>query len=290
VKRTTWLMCSILVLAMSALTRARSSTLAPAMSIPPIVPSGTSPLGPFESEADKLFPKPPVMLEYERVFDSLKTGKISEELPKVAILAKQPVYLGSAEAWANDPQVYYEAYTCGRLIPAQAVIRKVWAVNGEYADKLGKEGRRTEAISVLILNLSMAGQIVHIEPSDMASMLSGHGLWQWTWHQLSKQLDVAGDHARAKRAESCAHQAKVYTQLRAAPVIAYGGRRYADFDRRMKRLPKSRRAGFNREKSLEFIHEDSLAAVKLIKQWDTEVDTVACKQLIKELEKMAQQD
>jgi hypothetical protein len=279
-RKVPWLICIVLTLVAGSLACGKGSSSADPL-------PGWDRLAHGMARVDKLFPKPPVLVEYEGVRDTAYAGRIAEELPVVTRLAGQAVCLGSDDAWAKDPDIYYYEFTAGRLFPSVAVIRRIWAANAEYADKLGKEGKHGEAIRVLILNLSIARQIVHIQPADMISMLCGHGLWQGTWHELGEQFDAAGDHVRAKRAESCAHQSKVYLRSRVMPVTEYGGRRCAAFERQMRRLPKSRRVGFSREKSLEFIREDSLAAKTLIKQWDAEVDTIACKQLIKELEKMS---
>ena len=56
------------------------------------------------------------------------------------------------------------------------------------------------------------------------------------------------------------------------------------------RLPKSKRREFERRKCMESIQKESAKTQQLTKQWDAEVDTVACKQLVKELQKMAQQN
>lgn len=241
----------------------------------------------WQAAADKHFPKPPVLIEYERVLDAYYAGRLAEELSNAEKLAAQPVILGSADAWAKDPQIYYEAYQAGRLLPGRAVIRRVWAMNRDYAKQLGDQNQYEEAIKVSMVNLLLAEQIAHIEPHDTSSVLSGLGLWNDTWRSLSEQLDAVGDRARARRAGSCAHQSMVYLRGRAAPVVSASGRRCDAFERELKTVPKSKQEAYARRRQLELIRADAPEDDRLVKLWDAEVDTVAAKQLVKELRKLS---
>lgn len=243
------------------------------------------------SKADKLFPKPMVLLEYERIAEmcrneTYKGEKVREWLPRIEQLARQPLCFASERAWDGDPNEYYSTYVADRLSPALATIRWVWLGDQDYAKSLSAEGRGRDAIAVLVTNLDIARQESHIQPPDMLSLIAGNGLWQSTWDGIGKQLKSMGEESLAARAALCGRQSKLFVSSRVNPVVDAEMRRAAALEREINKLPKSKRKGFERHRLRGIIQEDALKSQQLIKQWDAEVDTVACRQLIKELQNL----
>lgn len=241
-------------------------------------------------EADKLFPKPPILLEYERIRKAYDAGRVKEELPQVRKLANQPICLGSSKAWADDPNNFYFAYVSGRLIPAMAIIRWVWHGNSDYAKQLGKNGKHSDALAIYALNLAISRQVVHIQPPESTCLLSGHGLWQASWIGIRDELRAVGDRERATQADNVAKQSRSFLVRRIHPVVEQGSRESQELQEKINKLPKSKREKLSRAILLEYLKADQYDWIHLNTLWDMEVDTVACRQLVKELQKEYQTD
>lgn len=99
-------------------------------------------------------------------------------------------------------------YVSGRLHPSVSMLRSVHTHNVEYAMSLYNQGKRSDALVILALNLSMSHQLAESEPHDTTSLLAALVIWKDTWDQVSETL------TKEKRADAAA-KAAMHSELAA---------------------------------------------------------------------------
>lgn len=241
------------------------------------------------ARADELWPRPAVLGQYEQLLAMYQNGRGEAALPLLRCVVNEPLRLAPDRAWGTDPDTYHWAYVSGRLLPAMKVLRAVWAQNRDYAAKLNKEGRKSDALAALCLNVSLARQIVHIEPTCPSGtpLIGGTGLWCSTWNALHDELIASGQPGLAQQAASCAARAKTFSQRHIRPWVDKGAGEAEQLQGGVVESPDNERDREADRRVLEMMERDQLEVRRLTELWDTEVDGLHCRQLVMAIELLA---
>ncbi len=248
-----------------------------------------SPWDVLVAQADKRWPRPAVLEHYEQLLDMYEDGKGEAALPLLRRLVDEPVRLAPDRAWGADPDTYHWTYLSGRLLPALNLLRTVWAENRDYAAELSKEGRKGEALEALCLNVSLARQMVYVEPTGAsgAALIRGTGFWCGTWEALADQLNASGEAKLAEEAASYAARAKAFLQRRVRPWVDKGTHEVEQLQRALAELPDDERSREADQRVLEMMEREELELRRLTELWDVEVDGPDCRRLVDAIEVLA---
>ncbi len=212
-----------------------------------------------------------LMKDYNRALELYEAGRLDAGLELVRQLAKRELRFGSER----------DIITSGHYPPSLTSdivkLRNIWRRNSDYANELSLAGKQMLALQVLLVNLDIANQIVHIQPPETTSIISGAGLWKCTWRSIAKELEALGETNNARTATSCAEAITPFFKRHVEPLLE-------EEERRIKRLEE-----LKDESAIAKMNKDSLQnslreSRRLLELWDKEILNAECKQLIKVLE------
>lgn len=240
------------------------------------VPYMPGPKGPYGADVDNLYPRGKILREYERALALYKQGRSVEGLKIVRGVASQQLRL--APDSVIDDEQYYTAFLGGRQNSTLAMMREIWRHNQINATELAKSGKHKQALQVLVTNLKITKQMIHIQPLSLAPAIGGNALWRCTWEDISRELAAVGDTQKAKTAKRHAQKAKQFSSARFAPYIK-------EQQRGLDELKKIKNATLQKRKLKEIMHSEAKKERKIILLWDKEVCGTDCQKFIPAIEK-----
>lgn len=217
----------------------------------------------------------PVMQDYTRALELYKAGRIEEGIALVRKLSTRELHLRPESAYRDYDTLTH--YDFSQVIPAMRMLREIYRRNKEHANELSRAGKRTLALQVLLVNLNIARQMVHVQVPNTSEIINGTGLWLCTWKLIAKELEALGDMDSARAATSCSKAAKRFVDRHITPVVDEG-------NRQVEQIEKLKDKSAIAKMVKDILQKDLRDSYRLIELWDKEILSTECKQLIRKLE------
>jgi hypothetical protein len=107
-------------------------------------------------------------------------------------------------------------------------------------------------------------QAIHVQPTNLSSLIGSDGLWRYSWESIEKELKLQGDRSSAKKAHQYAKKSCYFFRHHLKPAVAAQSKSKQEFR--------------------ELLINDIKETKHLVKIWDDTVYSSSCEQFIKQLE------
>ena len=74
-------------------------------------------------------------------------------------------------------------------------------------------------MDVLITNLSIARQVIYVEPADTIPSIDANMLWRATWSAIGEHLSAPGHANLYGASRKCVERSKQFSKLRKVPFV-----------------------------------------------------------------------
>lgn len=234
-------------------------------------------------KAEALWPPSDVLKDYRRAADLYSAGRPEEGFTILRQAIARPLVLAPVGPVRKSERTGDSTYQMGRLMPTDTALRYLWDDNRKYAESVLTQGDRPRSLQILAVNALSAARVLHAEPHDTLLVIDSGGEWRRTLKRIGEVLWAAGNKSDASIAQDCRLRAKEFMLEQVRPTVDASA---AQSDRLVKALdwlPESWGEKCSEVAMPQIINADIAQADRLIRLWDTEVDSPACRRLLRRL-------